>query len=123
MSKEFDFLDGMDSKEALRTLRTSANTYCQHNDTQCKVNKELYEIILKDLEVLDQYKQLEQELGCPLAIYVKLHKIVSVYTKIGKCKLLKVQSGFIVVNIDNKTTYLPLWEYTETWWLKEDKSE
>lgn len=56
ISKEFDFLDEIDSKEALRTLRTSANTYCQHNDTQCKVNKELYEIILKDLEILEILK-------------------------------------------------------------------
>lgn len=80
-------------------------------------------LIAKALTELKEYKKIEEELGCPLDIYVKLHKIVYVYTKVGKCKLLKIQDGFIVVKVHDNTTYLPLKEYAETWWLKEDRSE
>lgn len=72
---------------------------------------------------LGKLEDLEEQLGCPLEVYVDLHKIASVYTKMGKCKLLKILDQFIVVKVNDNTTYLPLSDYKKTWFLREDKSE
>ena len=59
----------MTSKEALKYLLADSELlYCEHEEDikfYLEAEKE-YNIVLKDLEKLDKYKQLEEKLGCSL---------------------------------------------------------
>ena len=109
-------------KKALNYLLGEALFSKYTKETHTKV-RECYAIVNMVLTEYDAYEDLEEQLGCPLEVYVKLHKIASVYTKMGKCKLLKILDQSIVIRINDNITYLPLSEYKKSWFLKKDKSE
>ena len=77
---------------------------------------------LQRLEAIDK---LQEEIGCPLEIFIKLHNRVHIYDVKGKpFKILQVLSDTIVVRkLQEEKIFLLLKDYKKTWWLKEDKSE
>jgi len=86
-------------------------------------HREFKGIVENELKYADTCHNLEKKLGCPLDIFIELHKVANVYTKMGKCKLLKILDKFIVIKVHDNTTYLPLSEYQKTWWLKENTDD
>ena len=70
----------------------------------------------------NKYKKLEEEIGCPLDVFVKLHNIANIYDKDGKQHKIKKVQGDVVI-VDSETIYFSLSEYKKCFWLKEDRSE
>lgn len=75
-----------------------------------------------------RYKKLEEELGCPLEVYVGINQcdITTVYDKNGIEYTIKpntiIKESFFAV--DGFTLIECMWNmYRKTWWLKKDKSE
>ena len=84
------------------------------------------------------YKQLEEQLGCPLDVAVKalFNGVYESYIDYGDNNIVKTrhrevrgigENGLIVINLlchyaecDETFVYK---DYKKTWWLKEDKSE
>lgn len=73
----------------------------------------------------NEYKQLEEQIGCPLETYVKLHNKAHIYDAKGKSlKVLHIMGDTVVVRkIPGRKIFLLLNKYKKTWWLKADKSE
>ena len=71
---------------------------------------------------LGKLEDLEEQLGCPLEVFVKLHTATNVYDKYGnQYKIEEVQGD--VVMVDSDFVYFSLKYYKTLFWLKEDKSE
>lgn len=71
----------MNSKEALETLyRNCPMTVVRENDGINLYSEYLVEVIKQDLDKLEQYKQLEEELGIDLELYINTH-LKGVYVK------------------------------------------
>lgn len=105
-------------------------------------HREFYGIVEKALinaqdikEENTRYKNLEEELGCPLEVVFKAINQDYIYFKylanwVGrKVKVIKsiklgIKGYYIEIIIDNmafETVWLK--DYKKTWWLKEDRSE
>lgn len=82
--------------------------------------------ILKDENV--KYKDLEEQLGCPLEVVVKALKNGVYYEDVANCmKYMVVDLSFnlegdFVLYFDDEERLLAR-NYKKTWWLKKDKSE
>ena len=82
--------------------------------------------ILKELNA--KYKDLEEQLGCPLEVVLKALQNGIYYEDVANCmKYMVVDlsfnfSGDFVLYFDDEE-YLLARNYKKTWWLKEDKSE
>ena len=115
----------MNSKEALEILSDWANGKTKLTFTQ---NCELYNIVLQDLNELEQYKQLERELGIDLITLFKALKSGVWYREWKEpikhtCGLRLLKSGKSCWGLDNKNYYFPLEEYSKTWSLRKEDLE
>lgn len=86
---------------------------------------------------LNKYEQLEEQLGCPLEVYVKLHQQMKFYrlnalNEIIECEIdnpnddevYHIQADGIIFNqYDYGWQFYSFKDYKKTWWLKRDKSE
>lgn len=79
---------------------------------------------------LIKYRELEEQIGCPLDKLIKFSNQETVYTKWGaftnEIVLVDLNLGRIHItrNRDINDTYcLYTSDYKKTWWLKQDKSE
>ncbi len=72
---------------------------------------------------LIEYKKLEEQLGCPLKIRIKVNPGTSIYDKDGNEYLVEfIEKPFFIVNTSIYMSFK--WkDYKVTWWLKEDRSE
>jgi hypothetical protein len=75
------------------------------------------------------YKQLEERLGCPLDVYVKIRQGMVENVYIQRFKMEKMWIGLPITSngfcaISGLLQQACFWkDYQKTWWLKEDKSE
>ena len=92
----------------------------------CEVYKEFYEQVKDGLEKLEQYKKLEEQIGCPFEVLFRALKD-GIYSKDFREDLTERailifwgEYGWILhtSNCDELTK-----NYKKTWWLKADKSE
>ena len=75
------------------------------------------------VQIVGHYEDLEEQIGCPLEVRLKVTHNTSIYDVEG--------NEYIVSHIDKEVFevysmfYMTFrWEhYKKTWWLKEDKSE
>ena len=136
-------LETINPSEALKCLETLGSV-CPEEDVSAK------EIFYEEFETIKQalikaqeqekentrYKQLEEQLGCPLEVIEQLFSQDFIYFKypanvqIMKVKVCKGLSygtnlGWHVTCIYDNIVfeYLSLKDYKKTWWLKEDRSE
>lgn len=86
---------------------------------------------------LKKLEDLEEELGCPLDVFVKLHKQMKFYrlnalNEIIECEIdnpnddevYHIQADGIIFNqYDYGWQFYSFEDYKKTWWLKKDKSE
>lgn len=71
-----------------------------------------------------RYKQLEEQLGCPLEVVFKALKQDYIYTKSGKHSRIEFGVyGFEWCICYGLRTQIRVDDYKKTWWLKKDKSE
>lgn len=71
-----------------------------------------------------KYKDLEEQIGCPLEVVFKALKQDYIYTKSGKHSRLEFGTyGFEWCICYGLRTQLRVVDYKKTWFLKEDKSE
>ena len=100
-------------------------------------------IASKVMNELLQYKDLEEQLGCPLDVVFKaLDKGFYIDTKkvekeppwenpkerislVGCPKYFRLNLWYKTIEVDRFGNYLEIWlkDYKKTWWLKKDKSE
>ena len=100
-------------------------------DLLIKENKELSEEKQRYKEMwflandsLSKYKNLEEQIGCPLEVVVKALKQDYIYTKSGKHSRIEFGTyGFEWCICYGLSTQIRVANYKKTWWLKEDKSE
>lgn len=107
--------------------------------------KTLYQLYYTDFNIIKQgliqsqkievenvkYKQLEEQIGCPLEIYVGIsqHNITEVYDEYGVeyiILLRTIRDQFNACNFTNGLNNILVCEwknYKKTWWLRKDKSE
>ena len=125
----------MTSKEAVLELICEAKSVNIDERRVCFLRK----IIEKDLDLLEEYRKIEEERGCPLDIVFKALK--GFYTEFG---YISNEDDFIYLRKDDKGYYLKvaihpskptpphfygycdihyLKDYKKTWFLKEDRSE
>lgn len=75
----------------------------------------------------DKYGELQEQLGCPLDVYVKLitKKVITIYDKSGeRCMINNIDGNIINVFKKFKGSYtLKVNHYKQDWFLKEDRSE
>ena len=82
--------------------------------------------ILKELNA--KYKDLEEQLGCPLEVVVNALKNGVYYEDVANCMKYMVVDlhcnleGDFVLYFDDEECLLAR-NYKKTWWLKKDKSE
>ena len=82
--------------------------------------------ILKELNA--KYKDLEEQLGCPLEVVVKALKNGVYYEVVDNCmKYMVVDlsfncSGDFILYFDDEE-YLLARNYKKTWWLKKNREE
>lgn len=86
---------------------------------------------------LAELEDLEEQLGCPLGVYVKLHQQMKFYRlnaldEIIECEIdnpnddevYHIQADGIIFNqYDYGWQFYPFEDYKKTWWLREDKGE
>ena len=102
-------------------------------ENYCSQNGDFYDLYNK----LGKLEDLEEELGCPLDVYVKLHQQMKFYrlnalNEIIECEIdnpnddevYHIQADGIIFNqYDYGWQFYPFKDYKKTWWLKEDRSE
>ena len=124
--------------ETLKQMKNAIDEYLGSNLVNPELKKsyrKFYDTCYKQLdsalEELSQYKQLEEQIGCPLEVVGKLRKANHIYRDDG------LAFGFIGINFNDEdklilynddecnifTSDLRLTDHKKTWWLKEDKSE
>lgn len=86
---------------------------------------------------LGELEDLEEQIGCPLEVFVKLHQQMKFYrlnalNEIIECEIdnpnddevYHIQADGIIFNqYDYGWQFYSFKDYKKTWWLKEDKSE
>ena len=89
------------------------------------------------IDKLGKLEDLEEQLGCPLEVYVKLHQQKKFYrlsalNEIIECEIDKPngdevfhiqEDGIIFNQYDYGWQFYPFKDYKKTWWLRKDKSE
>ena len=83
-------------------------------------------LILKEQN--SKYRELEEQLGCPLDVVVKALQTGVYYEDVANCMKYMVvdlhfnlEGDFVLYFEDGE--YLLVRNYKKTWWLKKDKSE
>jgi hypothetical protein len=118
--------------------------YQQYIDKLGKIEDLMEKYQIKDIEMLekmivrhDKYCNLEEEIGCPLDVYVKLHQQMKFYrlnalNEIIECEIdnpnedevYHIQADGIIFNqYDYGWQFYSFKDYKKTWWLKETKEE
>ena len=83
-------------------------------------------LIAKAVEELVDYKVLEQEVGCPLEVRLKITSSTIFWDDKGNpMKIYSIGEHEIVGHTlgDGYTNGYSYRDYKKTWWLKEDRSE
>ena len=79
------------------------------------------------LNKLGRLEDLEEEIGCPLDVYIKLitKKVMTIYDNSGEmCMVSNIDGNIINIFKKFKGNYtLKVNRYKEDWFLREDKSE
>lgn len=126
----------MESKEKLERIENFIDGSPITKEYRESLNADV-KVIEKDLDSLEKYKSIEQELGCPIEVIFKAVKngiysewIIKDSDGLYKHQMLKSnkQSLYLEGIIcfyakDNDERVLLFKDYKKTWWLKEDKSE
>ena len=89
--------------------------------------KDVYEMV-EALETIKEVVDLQEELGCPLDVYVKLvtKQVTTIYDELGEMCMVRNVDSANCIYVSKKFKgdfYLKVKHYKKTWWLKEDKSE
>jgi len=130
------YIDGQDELLSLEQMSASSccgDTYIIHDNVA-----NIKELLIE----LHNYKQLEEEIGCPLDIviralkdgfYVDKEQVEKEPTwennkglvQIGCPKYFKLNLWYKTIEVDREGHYLEieLSDYKKTWWLKADRSE
>lgn len=118
----------MTSKEKLLQLRHDF-----YNNKELNYDSVAYfTTIEKDLEVLQQYKKIEEELGCPLDVVFRLKEqgyfcdFKGRHYEIKSIEFEQHTLPYIEfwINKNYEETSIELLKhYKKTWWLREDMSE
>lgn len=97
------------------------DTYIETKDLkEMKKQPSMQDLYLK----LNKYEQLEQDLGCPLEVYVKATiDGIKVDGSTFKVKVRKDKYGYYFALSNGSCFPFYLKNYKKTWWLKKDKSE
>ena len=124
------------------TFDYGLDRYVRVDGNDLYISKDTFKPLEEELEYADKCHNLEQELGCPLDMYVSIKEngifIEEEYDEeehTGLTRLVNIPPRDLCLDFkkDEITIY---WEYTldiymelkfsdykKTWWLKEDKSE
>lgn len=95
------------------------------------------EDVESELNYTSKCHSIEEEIGCPLEVYVKLHQQMKFYrlnalNEIIECEIdnpndyevYHIQANGIFFNqCDYGWQFYSFKDYKKTWWLKKDKSE
>lgn len=83
------------------------------------------EIVEKELNELEAYKKLEEQIGCSLEVKCKICTGRSIYLPNGKAYLIAgVRDSYFTIKVeDGCTETVDNKEYGISWWLKENRSE
>lgn len=80
--------------------------------------------LVKMAEEIIDYKQLEEQIGCPLEVRCKLCAGLLIYTCNGEAKIQNCYfDNIFIQQKSGKYDMLLYCDYKKTWWLKEDRSE
>lgn len=89
--------------------------------------------IIQPMVELQTYKKLEEQIGCPIEVYVKLKYDTNFFDRDGIEWFVEAISKKNIIcatrfNISTSPMkaeykYFELKDYKKTWWIKEDKSE
>ena len=83
----------------------------------------------KELEELSKYKNLEQELGCPLEVVFKAitkgiyYEDITNRMRYNFVDLHQNLDGIFTMYCDDIEEHFLCKNYKKTWWLRDDKSE
>lgn len=104
-------LEALENWYNTESPRTKAYEYEQH-----------YRLIKKDLELLQQYKNIEEEIGIDLITLFKALKngFYAEHRYIQQCYICFIDGEWAIVNLENDEWWL-LKDYGKTWAL--DKNE
>ena len=96
---------------------------CNDEDYTLGYQQHDYKLLQQAVQRLEAIDQLQEQLGCPLEVFVKLHEISHIYTNYGKVKILQILKDSIAVKENETKKFYYLSEYKKTWWLKETREE
>ena len=132
MSKDYV----MQLEATIQNLRRDNQLLKEAKDKQEQVLNEALKLNGEWAEELDNYKDLEEQLGCPLEVREKaLIKDFIWYDDNGRLiQVIPMNSGYIMekgkkIAVLNCIYNFNFWlaikckDYKKTWWLKEDRSE
>jgi uncharacterized protein YjhX (UPF0386 family) len=81
----------------------------------------------EEITKLGKLEDLEEQLGCPLDVYYKLHNKAHIYDSFGTpLRILNVLADTIAVRPETFKEghcFFYLKDYKKTWWLKENREE
>ena len=109
--------------------KTNCQPFCniianKNKEEKCDIYEDnYYELQLVKYE-LDKYKQLEEQIGCPLEVRCKMFCGLIVYNKKGE--QLRIGSIYVDKFLANGFGHIYELKYEDhkkTWWLKADRSE
>ena len=115
------------------------NDVVHHNEDK-DFNKEgaykdlekIFDTFMEYRNKVQEYKQLEEQIGCPLKVYVQLKADKKIYVQIeGKIIPMNIQTThrgvldlYRVNEVGDFSCHIEKFNnYKKTWWLKADKSE
>lgn len=132
----FESIDNVTPSEAMKELDEIIEYITEDKKVKYKATilfdcEIIKDALLKAQEIEKEntrHKKLEEELGCPLEVYVGINQrnITTIYDKNGIDHTIEpntiIKDSFFAVN--GFTLIECMWNmYCKTWWLKKDKSE
>lgn len=75
---------------------------------------------------LGKLEDLEEQLGCPLEVYIRATRSGIWYSTAGvmkHCYVDVIDASKIIFAMKGTNIWFELKKYQKTWWLKEDRSE
>lgn len=134
MKDDLIYLLGFKDAKYIAEKELEKNPCAANAQKVFEYSKRIDEVLVnieKDYNELKKYKDLEEQLGCPLEVIAKLRKANYIYRDDG------LEFGFIGINFNDEdklilydddelnpfTSDLRLGDYKKKFWLKKDKSE
>lgn len=124
-------IDNAKPSEALECLEEICNDKTIHDYILYNCLDEGFTTVIhsllkaQDLEKENaKYRQLEEQLGCPLDVRCNVFYNSTIYNCLGyKMTVKETYDGHFIAVIENDIFSFDYKDYKKTWWLKEDKSE